>query len=61
MENLTADERRLVLSMMKNYIEKYTPAGDFEKSVEIYRTFWAKLKAQLVEWSLFLSLSLSRF
>ena len=32
MENLTADERRLVLPMMKNYIEKYTPAGDFEKS-----------------------------
>ena len=23
MENLTADERRLVLPMMKNYIEKY--------------------------------------
>ena len=33
MENLTADERRLVLPMMKNYIEKYTPAGDFEKSI----------------------------
>ena len=32
MENLTADERRLVLPMMKNYIEKYTPAEDFEKS-----------------------------
>ena len=32
MENLSADERKLVLPMMKNYIEKYTPAGDFEKS-----------------------------
>ena len=32
MENLTADERRSVLHMMKSYIEKYTPAGDFEKS-----------------------------
>ena len=32
MENLTVDARRLVLPMMKNYIEKYTPAGDFEKS-----------------------------
>ena len=32
MENLSADERKLVLPMMKNYIKKYTPAGDFEKS-----------------------------
>ena len=31
MENLTEEERRLTLPMMKNYIEKYTPAGDFEK------------------------------
>ena len=26
MENLTEEERRLILPMMKNYIEKYTPA-----------------------------------
>ena len=32
MENLTEEERRLILPMMKNYIEKYTPAGDFEKA-----------------------------
>ena len=32
MENLSANDRKLVLPMMKNYIEKYTPAGDFEKS-----------------------------
>ena len=32
MENLSSDEKKLVLPMMKNYIEKYTPAGDFEKS-----------------------------
>ena len=32
MENLSADERKLVLPMMKNYNEKYTPAGDLEKS-----------------------------
>ena len=32
MENLTEEERRLILPMMKKYIEKYTPAGDFEKA-----------------------------
>ena len=32
MENLSADEGKLVLPMMKNYIEKCTPAGDFKKS-----------------------------
>ena len=32
MENLTEEERRLILPMMKNYFEKYTPAGDFEKA-----------------------------
>ena len=32
MENLTEEERKLILPMMKNYIEKYTPAGDFEKA-----------------------------
>ena len=32
MENRTEEERRLILPMMKNYIEKYTPAGDFEKA-----------------------------
>ena len=31
MDNLSADERKLVLPMMKNYIKKYAPAGDFEK------------------------------
>ena len=28
----TEEERRLILPMMKNYIKKYTPAGDFEKA-----------------------------
>ena len=32
MENLTEEERRLIVPMMKNYIEKYTSAGDFEKA-----------------------------
>ena len=32
MENLSEEERKLILPMMKNYIEKYTPAGDFEKA-----------------------------
>ena len=31
MDNLSADERKLLLPMMKNYIKKYAPAGDFEK------------------------------
>ena len=31
MENLTEEERKLILPLMKNYIEKYTSAGDFEK------------------------------
>ena len=31
-ENLSADERKLILPMMKNYIEKYAPSGEFEKS-----------------------------
>ena len=31
MKNLSEEERKLILPMMKNYIEKYTPAGDFEK------------------------------
>ena len=31
-ENLTPEERKLVLPMMKNYIEKYSPSGEFEKS-----------------------------
>ena len=33
MENLTEEERKLVLPMMKNYIiEKYSTSGDFEKA-----------------------------
>ena len=31
-ENLSADARKLILPMMKNYIEKYAPSGEFEKS-----------------------------
>ena len=31
-ENLSPDERKLILPMMKNYIEKYAPSGEFEKS-----------------------------
>lgn len=31
-ENLTEEERSLVLPMMKNYAEKYFPSGEFEKS-----------------------------
>ena len=32
MENLTEEERKLILPMMKNYSEKHTPAGDFERA-----------------------------
>ena len=31
-EDLTPEQRALVLPMMKNYIEKYSPSGDFEKA-----------------------------
>ena len=31
-ENLSPEERKLILPMMKNYIEKYSPSGDFEKA-----------------------------
>ena len=31
-EDLTPEQRKLVLPMMKNYIEKYLPSGEFEKS-----------------------------
>ena len=31
-EDLTSEQRKLVLPMMKNYIEKYLPSGEFEKS-----------------------------
>ena len=31
-ENLSADERKLILPMMKNYVDKYSPSGDFEKA-----------------------------
>ena len=31
-ENLSADERKLILPIMKNYIENYAPSGEFEKS-----------------------------
>ena len=31
-ENLTEEERKLILPMMKNYIEKYSPSGEFKKS-----------------------------
>ena len=31
-ENLTPKQRKLILPMMKNYIEKYLPSGEFEKS-----------------------------
>ena len=31
-ENLTPEQRKLILPMMKNYIEKYLPSGEFEKS-----------------------------
>ena len=30
--NLTLEQRELILPMMKNYIEKYLPSGEFEKS-----------------------------
>ena len=32
MVNFTPEERKLVLPMMKNYLEKYSPSGEFEKS-----------------------------
>ena len=31
-ENLSPEERKLILPMMKDYIEKYSPSGDFEKA-----------------------------
>ena len=31
-EELTPEQRKLVLPMMKNYIEKYAPSGEFDKS-----------------------------
>ena len=31
-EILTPEQRKLILPMMKNYIEKYLPSGEFEKS-----------------------------
>ena len=31
-ENLSVEERKLILPMMKNYVEKYSPSGDFEKA-----------------------------
>ena len=65
-ENLSADERRLILPMMKNYIEKYAPSGEFEKSKvrvlwseAIFKTSWARLKALLQEWNPSLSWCLS--
>ena len=32
-DNLSHEERKLILPMMKNYIEKYSPSGDFEKKL----------------------------
>ena len=31
-EDLTSEQRKLILPMMKNYIEKYLPSGEFDKS-----------------------------
>ena len=31
-EDLTPEQRKLILPMMKNYIEKYLPSGEFDKS-----------------------------
>ena len=31
-ENLTPEQRKLILPMMKKYIKKYLPSGEFEKS-----------------------------
>ena len=31
-KDLTSEQRKLMLPMMKNYIEKYLPSGEFDKS-----------------------------
>ena len=31
-ENLTLEQRKPILPNMKNYIEKYSPSGEFDKS-----------------------------
>ena len=31
-ENLTPEQRKLILPNMKNYVEKYSPSGEFDKS-----------------------------
>ena len=32
MEDLTPEQRKLILPNMKNYVEKYSPSGEFDKS-----------------------------